>query len=131
MIQQRRMNPLFEAMRAGFLDELEKIASSAKTLRHSKSRKGRRPMRVSTLLRKEKDGEILKTGGDGSMGNVVPFSDENAPGVTGNAAKAPKSPNDVPSREDGRDNAGTKIPGTGRFVLGPAAANSPEEHGNY
>lgn len=124
------MNPLFEAMRAGFLDELEKIAASSKLLRHGKSRLGRRPLRVSTLLRKEKDSEIYKSAGDGSMGNVVPFADETAPGVTGRAAQAPKSPNDVPSREDGRENAGTKIPGTGRFDLAPAAANSPEEHGN-
>lgn len=129
------VTPYFETLRAAFLDELEKIAASSRMLRHGKSRKGRRPMRVSTLLKKEKDGEIYKLSknaqGEGSGGNVVPFSDENAPGVTGNAAKAPKSPNDVPSREDGRDNAGTKIPGTGRFVLAPAAANSPEEHGSY
>jgi hypothetical protein len=124
------VNPYFTAMRAAFLDELEKIAASSKLLRHGKSRIGKRPMRVSTLLRKDKEGEIYKHG-EGSMGNVVPFSDEDAPGVTGRAAQAPKSPNDVPSREDGRENAGTKIPGTGRSVLAPAASNSPEEHGNY
>lgn len=125
------MNPYFETVRAAFLDELEKIAASSKLLRHGKARVGRRPLRVATLLRKEKDGEIYKFSGDGSMGNVVPFSNEDAPGVTGRAAQAPKSPNDVPSREDGRENSGTKIPGTGRFVMAPAAANSPEEHGNY
>lgn len=125
------MDSLFDVVRAAFLDELEKIAAASHMLRHSKSRVGRRPMRVGTLLKKEKDGEIYKHGGDGSVGNVVPFSDTDAPGVTGRAAQAPKSPNDVPSREDGRENAGTKIPGTGRFVLAPAAANSPEEHSNY
>ena len=124
------VTPLFDVLRAAFLDELEKIAASSKVLRHSKSREHRRPMRVSTLLRKEKDGEICKHA-EGSGGNVVPFANEDAPGVTGRAAQAPKSPNDVPSREDGRENAGTKIPGTGRFDMAPAASNSPEEHGNY
>lgn len=128
------VNSYLETLRSAFIDELEKIAASATLLRHSKSRSGRRPMSVHTLLRKEKDSEIYKfskNGGEGSAGNVVPFANEDAPGVTGRAAQAPKSPNDVPSREDGRENAGTKIPGTGRFVLAPAAANSPEEHGNY
>lgn len=47
-------------MFAAFLDELHKIAASKGRMRVSKSRSGRRSMRVSTLLRKEKDGSLYK-----------------------------------------------------------------------
>lgn len=47
-------------MRGAFLDELEKIAVSRQRLSVAQARKGRRPMRVDTLLRKEKDGTLYK-----------------------------------------------------------------------
>lgn len=53
------MKPL-EAMHGAFLDELEKIAISKGLLRIPQSRKGRRPMHVETLLKKEKDGTLFK-----------------------------------------------------------------------
>lgn len=46
-----------------FLDELEKIAASFKSLHVSKSRSGRRSMSVDTLLRKEKDGTLFRQHG--------------------------------------------------------------------
>ena len=47
-------------LKGAFVDELEKIAVSKHRLRVAQSRKGRRPMRVDTLLRKEKEGTLYK-----------------------------------------------------------------------
>jgi hypothetical protein len=47
-------------MYAAFLDELYKVAASKGRMRVSQSRSGRRPMRVSTMLRKEKEGSLYK-----------------------------------------------------------------------
>lgn len=44
----------------GFLDELEKISAAHGRMRLSKSRSGRRPISVSRLLKKEKDGTLWK-----------------------------------------------------------------------
>lgn len=170
-----------EVLQSSFLDELEKISfAKGKFLRGAlSSRKGRRPMRVATMLKKEKGGELFKytkqavdlkgaltgleaslnehkeldkkeravisamkaslsrrkTAGEGSVGNVVPYSDTDyqsstgASGPTGKPAQIPKGPNDQPSREDGRENAHTAIPAFARFSLAPAAVNTPEEHG--
>lgn len=41
-------------------DELEKIAIASTRLRLAQSRGGRRPMRVATLLKKEKEGTLYK-----------------------------------------------------------------------
>lgn len=46
-----------------FFDELVKIAASRKRMTVPQSRKGRRPMRVDTMLRKEKDGSLYKKAG--------------------------------------------------------------------
>jgi hypothetical protein len=43
-----------------FSDELEKIAISRGRMNIPQSRKGKRPMRVSTLLKKEKEGTLYK-----------------------------------------------------------------------
>jgi len=127
-------------MERAFLDELEKIAAAREQLRHGKSRAKRRPMRVSTMLRKEKDGTLYKytKQADGSIGNVVPYSNSDyqsatgASGPTGTPAAAKPGPNDiVPSREDGREAMSTKIPAFARYSLAPAAVNTPEEHGNF
>lgn len=89
---------------------------------------GKRPLRASTLLKKDKDGTLRKTA-EGSQGGSIPFA-ANDPASTGKPAQAPKAAGDVPSREDGRDNQQTRIPGTGRTSLAPAAVNEPSEHGN-
>lgn len=47
-----------------FHDELEKIAVSWRRLMVARSRTGRRPMKVSTLLKKEKDGTLYKHTGN-------------------------------------------------------------------
>lgn len=112
----------------GFLQELEELekeaAKPAKETRKGwlspKSRKGTRPLRVSTLLKKEKDGtlggyklahvlEALSKVGEAQ----VPFIAKDDPGQAGRV----KRPGDMPSRddvggtiakrEDGRGNAAT------------------------
>jgi hypothetical protein len=50
---------LFRAFEA-FFEEFEKLSASRERLNMSKSRSGRRPMSVSTLLRKEKEGTLYK-----------------------------------------------------------------------
>lgn len=119
------MDPLYQA----FFDEMRKIGASSGVLHAAKSRLGRRPMRVSTLLRKDTEGTLRKHAD--SLGNSVPYAADDPPGMTGSPAKAPKGVNDSPSREDGRDQMAIKIPGTGRFSLAPAGSNTPEEHGNF
>ena len=112
----------------GFLESLEELEKEAakhvketrKGWLSSKTRKGTRPMRVSTMLKKEKDGSL---GGYklahvlGAMGKFaeasVPFVDKESPGSAPRARK----PGDIPSRddaggaiakrEDGRGNAAT------------------------
>lgn len=44
-----------------YLEEVEKLAASLPRYRFLRERMGRRPMRVATLLRKEKDGTLFKT----------------------------------------------------------------------
>lgn len=77
-------------MLAGFLDELEKIAAAHGQLRRPKERRGRRPMTVTTLLRKEKDGTLYK-------GGYV--ADTRAAGADDPKAAVPvRRPGDVPSK---------------------------------
>ena len=45
---------------AAFADEMLKISASRKRMTVPQSRKGRRPMRVDTMLKKEKDGSLYK-----------------------------------------------------------------------
>lgn len=47
-----------------FLDELRKIAAAKARMTVPQTRKGRRPMRVDTMLRKEKDGSLFKEAED-------------------------------------------------------------------
>lgn len=120
----------FRAMQAGFLDELEKIAASKAMLQAvSKTRRGKVPMRVSTLLKKEKDGTLWKTGGEGSVGNLVSTAAGDPPGMTGGSAKAPKSADEPASRDDAREHIAT-IPAPGVMVLAPAVSNTPAERTN-
>src|ERR1019366_124697 len=115
------MGPL-EVMQAAFIDELTKIAVKGKFLRGLSHRVGRRPMRVSTMLKREKDGELFKTtkaAGDGSIpySNSDPQTSTGANGPTGTPATLPKVQGEVPSREDGREAAATKIPSGSRTVM--------------
>lgn len=111
----------------GFLEELEKLAAkpvkeTRKGWLSPKSRKGSVPMRVSTLLKKEKDGTLggyklaSVIGAMGKLGEStpsVPFVANESP----NSAPRLRKPGDVPSRddtggehgkrEDGRGNAAT------------------------
>lgn len=122
-----------QAVQAAFIDELEKIAVHRALTTTPKHRSGRRPMRVDTLLRKEKDGtfyrklaEKLATSG----GVLIPYAADDPQNVRERAAKKPRTAQDVPSREDGREATSTVF-GPGRFVLAPGATNYPEEHGNF
>jgi hypothetical protein len=49
-----------QSLLPSFFDELTKISMSAQRLRVGKTRSGKRPLSVSTLLKKEKDGSIYK-----------------------------------------------------------------------
>ncbi len=51
---------LQEASLTAFFDELYKIAASSERLAVPKSRSGRRPISVDTLLKKENDGTLFK-----------------------------------------------------------------------
>lgn len=83
-------------------------------------RKGKRPMRVSTLLKKEKEGTLFKASAAGG-GQAIAYQSSNEP--PGPAAKKPKSESDVPSREDGREMATTVYSPAG-FVNNVAATTS-------
>lgn len=62
-------------------------------------RKGRRPIRVSKLLEKEKAGTLYKAG---QLGVSAEYQSSNEP--KGKGAKYKRSEDEVPSREDGREN---------------------------
>lgn len=108
-----------------FHDELGKLAAAAFQLRVGKSRLGKRPLSVSSLLRKEKDGTLFKYT---KMAAILPFiQPPSQPG----SVRPPKRKGDVPTRdetnsmkrEDGRENATT--------VLSPssfALANAGERY---
>lgn len=108
--------------------ELEKIGAARDQMLVSKSREGRRPARVGTLLKKEKDGTLWKHG-EGSVGNLVATAAGDPPNMTGSAAKYDRTASEVPSREDSREHTAT-IPAQSRTLLAPAATNYPEERTN-
>lgn len=82
--------PMLEA----FVDELEKIATSHGRMRLPKERKGRRPMSVTTLLRKEKDGTLFKESDAQGRPESVRGAGADDPG----AAALPRRLNDGPTR---------------------------------
>lgn len=106
-------------------DELEKIAVSRTRLRLAQSRKGRRPMRVDTLLRKEREGTLYRrSGNEHKIAQVEPFV---AGLLTGGEVRPIKRKGDLPSREeltntpkreDGRGNA-TTVHGPSTHLLAP------------
>lgn len=113
-----------EVVRA-FHDELEKVAVSWHRLSVARTRKGRRPMRVDTLLKKEKEGTLYKqTGTDQKIAQVEPYVSGQ---LTGAEVRPVKKKGDLPSREelvntpkreDGRGNAAT-VYGPGNHLLAP------------
>lgn len=54
---------LNELAYSAFLDELEKIAASSQRMTVSKTREGRRPLSVATMLRKDQEGTLHKKAG--------------------------------------------------------------------
>lgn len=119
-----------KALRNGFLDELEKIAVSKHRLDVAQSRKGRRPLKVETLLRKEKDGTLYKKAQ--FYAPAQPFS---AGTPDPGEARRPKKKGDVPSkddtetvhRSDQRESAAT-VTGLGQPLNNIGATNTPAEH---
>jgi len=114
---------------AAFRDEFEKIAASHVRLRGSKDRSGRRPLRVDTLLRKEKEGTLYKN--TGNEQKIAQLESVLAGRPSGTEATAGKKKGDLPSREeidtpkreDGRGNAAT-VPGSGNFLVAPATGGA-------
>lgn len=105
-----------EVLHIAFLDELEKIAVSSDRLRVvAQGRKGRRPISVSTFLKKDKDGTLFKHTGNhekvagDNLGQAgVPWEEGVAdPG----AATKPKKRGEVPTKED--HDAVTRMDGRG------------------
>lgn len=83
---------------AGFLDELSKIASSDKWT-VAKSRTGTRPISVDNLVKKHNEGELFREKVADAAGNPQDVHGDSVddPG----AAKLPKRPGEVPSKEVG------------------------------
>jgi len=82
---------------AAFMDELVKIARGA----HA-ARKGRRPMFVSTMLKKQKEGTLTKftkAAQVPSDQSTLEFKESDEPWKTGRSAKAKRKPGDVPTKE--------------------------------
>lgn len=84
-----------------FADEMQKISASRSIWRLAQSRKGRRPMRISTLLRKDKEGTLYKHKLSAPTEQATLNYQEIDPGrVEGSQAIAKKKRGDVPSRDD-------------------------------
>ena len=103
------MSPPTRTLKGSFLDELEKIAVSKHRMTVAQARKGRRPMRVDTLLKKEKEGTLYKSAPfDAPFGSYPP----------GPSARRSKKKGDVPTYHDGAPTGGqlesfgtTTVPG--------------------
>ena len=77
-------------------EELLKLAASWGRFKLPKDRQGRRPLKVSTLLKKEKDGTLFKHAFDGgASGPAVSFPENES----GTSPSLPTSAGTAPSRE--------------------------------
>ena len=85
-------------MYAAFLDEMQKIAASRGRMRIPQSRKGRRPMSVTTLLRKEKDGSLYKDAAP--VASLYALNASGPSPATDRPATAKRRPGDVPTLDD-------------------------------
>lgn len=101
------------------MDELEKIAAAKQLLTVGKLRVNVRPLRVDTLLRKEKDGTLWKTGS--SVGNLVRTAegDPKAEGLQRPATYVRDPVTEIPTREDSRDHVSV-LPLLSQFSQAPA-----------
>lgn len=96
------------AIENAFFDELEKIAASFKRLHVPKSRLGRRPMSVATLLRKEKDGTLFRKHGEARVSYEEGELDPSAAKLRKKRGEIPSRDDEpVEKREDGRENVAT------------------------
>lgn len=105
-----------EVVERAFLDELQKIAASKQQMTVSQTRQGRRPMSVSTMLEKHKDGSLFKKGySPGSTntlgGGTQPYLAEGVAPEVRKAGDAPSRDGATvglkPKREDGHDMTAT------------------------
>lgn len=125
-----------ESLAAILQPELEKEAAVKKEKRRpwnvANVRSGRRPMRVETMLKKEKDGTLHSKYAQ-FYGPIIPFTDSPDKGA---APRGKKNPDNIPSAEDvgalapkrtdGRANLVTEMaPGTTLNEV--AATNQPQE----
>lgn len=92
----------------GFLDELGKVAASHGRMKLPKERKGRRPMSVTTLLRREKDGTLYKEADAQGGPQPVRGSGADDPGSATLPKRRGETPTCGPMVEQGEK--------TGRFI---------------
>lgn len=121
-----------------FRNELLKLSAARSRMTVAQSRVGRRPMRVDTMLQKEKDGTLYKAAGAmGTTGSsdgapaVVPYEDSKFMGVPAKTKKrrwevpSVDDPPNRPDRVEGRDAAVTQVgPGVSMGTTGIAHTNS-------
>lgn len=129
-----------DATYSAMLAELHKIAAARSRMTVAQCRAGRRPMRVSTMLQKEKDGTLYKragamgtTGSSDGAPSVVPYEDSVRMGQEAKLKKKrwevasvddPAQKND---RVDGRGEQVTQVgPGVSMGSTGLAYSNSGE-----
>lgn len=90
-------------MYAAMKDELLKIAACKSRMTVAQTRSGRRPMRVSTMLKKDKEGSLFKESGSyameagGPRGTATPFPDE---GLKGTRLRGKPRKGDAPTIDD-------------------------------
>ena len=114
-------------MYAGMKEELLEITKAAACkarMTVAQTRQGRRPMRVETMLRKDKEGSLFKGAGSyaleagGPQGTSTPFPDEGLKGTPIALLRGKPRKGDVPSvkdemgsvdRIDGRGSAYTQV----------------------
>lgn len=77
-----------------------KLASYKKLFGTAKTRSGRRPISVATLLKKHEKGDLRKRASLVGQTEVL-YRDGDRPDVTGAAAKPPRKKGDVPDRDGG------------------------------
>jgi hypothetical protein len=100
-------NGVTTASFASFLDELQKIAASIGRAKIPKSRSGRRPMSVDTMLRKDKEGTLYNEHKTASAATAFTSSDAfpndslGGPGPQiGRPASAKRKEYDAPTQDE-------------------------------
>jgi len=110
-------------------EELLKLSAARSRMTVPQSRSGRRPMRVDTMLQKEKDGTLYKkagamgtTGSSDGAPSVVPYEDASQQGFP---ARSPVGKWEVASPDDGAQKV-DRVDGRGEQVtqVGPGSSMS-------